>query len=138
MHPGGLVLLYDGRCRFCDGTVQFILRHDRDGSMQFAALDSAFGRDLVQRLPTLAGVDSLILLETTDKNRTRVRVRSDAAIAVARYLGWPWRALAVIHAVPRPVRDWLYDAFARSRYRLFGRRDACRIPDAAQRARFLE
>jgi predicted DCC family thiol-disulfide oxidoreductase YuxK len=137
MGPGGLVLLYDGHCRFCDGTVQFILRHDPHGTMQFAALDSAFGRDVLRRLPSLSVVDSLIMLEGTDKNRTRVRVRSDAALAVARYLGWPWRVLGAFHVVPRPLRDWLYDRFARARYRLFGRRDACRIPEEHERARFL-
>ena len=137
MHPGSLVLLYDGRCRFCDGTVQFILRHDPQGAMQFAPLDGELGKDIVHRLPALSGIDSLILLETTDKNRTRVRVRSDAALAVVRYLGWPWRLLGVVRVIPRPVRDALYDAFARVRYRILGRRDACRIPGEAEAARFL-
>jgi predicted DCC family thiol-disulfide oxidoreductase YuxK len=123
--------------RFCDGTVQFILKHDPQGAMQFAPLEGAFAQGIVQRLPALSGIDSLILLETTDKNRTRVRVRSDAALAVARYLGWPWRLLGVVRVVPRPVRDALYDAFARVRYRVFGRRDACRIPDEAEARRFL-
>jgi predicted DCC family thiol-disulfide oxidoreductase YuxK len=137
MHPGSLVLLYDGRCRFCDGTVQFILKHDPQGAMQFAPLEGAFGQGIVERLPALSGIDSLILLETTDKNRTRVRVRSDAALAVARYLGWPWRLLGVVRVLPRPIRDALYDAFARVRYRVFGRRDACRIPGEAEAGRFL-
>jgi predicted DCC family thiol-disulfide oxidoreductase YuxK len=138
MSPGSLVLLYDGLCRFCDGTVQFILRHDPGGSLRFASLQGTYARDVVQRLPALSGVDSLILLEVTDKNRTRVRVRSDAALALARYLGWPWRLLGVLRVVPRPVRDALYDALARRRYRLFGRRDACRLPSPAEASRFLD
>ncbi len=137
MQPGALTLLYDGHCRYCDGAVQFILRHDRHGTMRFAPLDGALARDVLQRQPALAAIDSLILLEGTDKHRTRVRVKSDAVLAVARYLGWPWRALALFRVVPRPVRDALYDAFARIRYRLSPRRDTCRIPSELERARFL-
>jgi predicted DCC family thiol-disulfide oxidoreductase YuxK len=137
MHPGSLVLLYDGHCRFCDGTVQFILKHDPHGAMRFAPLEGELGRDILKRLPALTGIDSLILLEVTDKGRTRVRVRSDAALAVARYLGWPWRLLGALGVLPRPVRDAIYDAFARVRYRVFGRLDACRIPGEAEAGRFL-
>jgi predicted DCC family thiol-disulfide oxidoreductase YuxK len=137
MRPGSLVLLYDGRCRFCDGTVQFVLKHDPQGAMRFATLEGELGRDVVHRLPALSGIDSLILLEVTDKGRTRVRVRSDAALAVARYLGWPWRLAGAFHVLPRPIRDALYDAFARMRYRVFGRRDGCRVPDPCDSDRFL-
>lgn len=137
MQPGALTLLYDGYCHYCDGAVQFILRHDRHGSMRFAPLDGTLARGVLQRQPALATIDSLILLEGTDKHRTRVRVRSDAVLAVARYLGWPWRALALFRVVPRPIRDALYDAFARIRYRLSPRRNACRVPSHEERARFL-
>lgn len=137
MRPGTLTLLYDGHCRHCDGAVQFVLRHDRAGTMRFAPLDGPTARGVLNRLPALANVDSLILLEATDKHRTRVRVKSDAVLAMARYLGWPWRALGVFHAVPRPIRDGLYEAFARVRYRISPRREACRVPDDAQRSRFL-
>lgn len=137
MRPGALTLLYDGYCRYCDGTVQFILRHDPAGTMRFAPLDGATAREVLDRLPALAAVDSLILLEGTDKHRTRVRVRSDAVLAVARYLGWPWKVLAVFQVLPRPARDALYDAFARMRYRIWGRRESCRVPTDPERARFL-
>ena len=68
------VLLYDGLCGFCDGTVQFILRHDRRGTMQFATLQGEMGQRVLARTPALAGVDSLVLVEGE-----RVHIRSDAA-----------------------------------------------------------
>ena len=61
-----------------------------------------------------------------------------AVLGLARYLGGLWRLLLVLRIVPRPIRDALYDLFARYRYRWFGRLDVCAVPDAAQRARFID
>jgi predicted DCC family thiol-disulfide oxidoreductase YuxK len=132
------VLLYDGTCGFCDGAVQFILRVDRRGDMRFAALESDFGAEVLQRHPELAGVDSVVYVENPESASERVTVRSEAALRVARYLGGPWQALgAVARVVPAPVRDGLYDRFAAIRYRVFGRVDSCALPAPEVRARFI-
>lgn len=132
MSPEHAILLYDGLCGFCDGTVQFILRHDRRGSMRFATLQGELGQQVLAREPSLQGVDSLVLLEGE-----RVHVKSEAALRIARYLGGAWTLARVLRIVPRALRDWGYDLFARHRYRLFGRHDSCPIPSPEVRARFL-
>ncbi|MEQ9570293.1 MAG: DCC1-like thiol-disulfide oxidoreductase family protein [Longimicrobiales bacterium] len=133
------VLLYDGLCGFCDGAVRFVLAHDRRGVLRFAPLQGAFAAGVVERHPEIADVDSLVVVEPgSDTESERVRVRSDAALAVARQMGGPWRALSVFRAVPRLVRDVVYDGIARNRYRWFERRDACRVPDPSVRERFVD
>jgi len=108
------VLLYDGLCGFCDGTVQFILKHDRHGTLRFATLQGDFARSVIARHPEVAGVDSLVLVEPeVGSGRERVYVRSDGALRVARYLGGAWHLARVVAIVPRVLRDWAYDAFAR-------------------------
>lgn len=134
----GPVLLYDGLCGFCDGTVQFILKHDRRGTLRFATLQGDFARDVIARHPELAGVDSLVLVERDAAGRERVHVRSDGALHVARYLGGAWHLARATAIVPRVIRDLAYDGFARIRYRVFGRYDACPIPTPEQRARFID
>ena len=135
-HP---VLLYDGLCGFCDGTVQFILKHDRRGTLRFATLQGDFARDVIARHPEVAGVDSLVLVEQNDASgRERVFVRSEGALRVARYLGGAWHLTRIVAIVPRFLRDWAYDAFARIRYRLFGKYESCPIPTPEQRARFID
>ena len=135
----GPVLLYDGLCGFCDGTVQFILERDRRRTLRFATLQGDFARDVMARHPELAGVDSLVLVEPdVGSGRETVYVRSAGALRVARYLGGAWHLARVVTIVPRPLRDWAYDAFARIRYRVFGRYDSCPIPTPEQRALFID
>ena len=68
----------------------------------------------------------------------RVLARSDAALFVARELGWPWRALTAARVVPKVLRDALYDIVARTRYRVFGRYEQCLAPRPEFRSRFVE
>ena len=131
------VLLYDGLCGFCDQAVQFVLSHDPDGSMKFSPLQGEFAAGIIQQRLELQSIDSLILVNTSDVGRPQVHVRSEAVLEVARYLGWPWKSVLALYVVPRAVRDWGYDLFARNRHRWFGRYDACPLPSPEQRARFL-
>ena len=131
----GAVLLYDGTCGFCAASVQFVLRHERRRrTLRFATLDGALGERARRARPALAGVDSVIWLEGE-----RVLVRSEAALAVADYLGGPWKALAALgRLVPRRLRDAAYDLIARNRYRIAGRVESCPLPTPEQRGRFLD
>lgn len=136
--PAPPVLLYDGLCGFCNGAVQFVLKRDRRGTLRFAALQGDYARDVMARHPEIAGVDSLILVEPATTGDERVYVRSAGALRTARYLDGQWRLTQALVVIPRPVRDWAYDLFARWRYRLFGRYDSCPIPSPEQRARFID
>lgn len=106
--------------------------------MLFAALQSDFGKSILERHPDLEGLDSMMFVESSvDPNSERVFVRSDAVLQIARYLGGPWKLALAAYIIPRSVRDYLYDQFAKRRYRWFGKLDACLVPSAEVRARFL-
>ena len=133
------VLLYDGVCGFCNQMVQMILRHDRHGTLRFAALQSAYGEAVKARHPELNNVDSVVLVErSSDTDEERVFIRSDAALRGVAYLGGWWKLLLVFRILPRPVRDLFYDLFARYRYRLFGKYDSCLVPSPDVRSRFID
>ena len=131
------VLLYDGVCGFCNKSVPMILDHDRRGLMRFAALQSDYGAAVVERHPELRGVDSVVYVER-EGDGERVYVRSDAALKVAAYLGGPWKFFLAAKVMPRALRDYFYDLFARNRYRLFGKYDTCLLPPPEVRSRFLD
>jgi len=134
---GAPVLLYDGVCGFCNKSVQLILDHDRRGTMRFAALQSDYGQAVVGRHPELRGVDSVVFVESRAGGE-RVYMRSDAALKVAAYLGGFWKIFLAARILPRGLRDYCYDLFARNRYKLFGKYDSCMLPPPEVRSRFLD
>lgn len=127
------VIVFDALCILCSAHAQFVLRHDRAGRFLLASMQSeagaaiyrAFGIDPVDP-------DTLILVEGDRALRD-----SDAILAIWRALGWPWRAAEVFGIVPKALRDLIYRWVARHRYRLFGRRETCWVPSAAQQSRIL-
>ncbi|MGB7211453.1 MAG: DCC1-like thiol-disulfide oxidoreductase family protein [Gemmatimonadales bacterium] len=130
------VLLYDGACGFCARQVQFILRHDRQRSLCFAPLEGVTARQVLARHPELNGVDSLVWVDDLGRAGERVRIRSDAVLAIASYLGGLWRLGLAGAIIPVGWRDTLYDVVARHRHRLGGR--ACVVPSADEAPRFLD
>ena len=130
-------MLYDGVCGFCNKSVQFVLDHDRRGTLRFAALQSDFGQALIARNPGLEKVDSVVLLDRSN-GEEKVYIRSTAALRLSGYLGGFWGLARVAYIIPRPIRDFFYDLFARYRYKFFGKYDSCMLPPAEVRGRFLD
>ena len=131
--PVGDIIVFDGVCLLCSGWVRFLLRFDRRRRYRFAAMQSESGRDLLMR----NGLDpddpvSFLLVTPTD-----TLTDSDAILRVLTGLGGAWRVMHVLRLIPAALRDPLYRVIARNRYRWFGRREACLVPDAAARDRFL-
>jgi predicted DCC family thiol-disulfide oxidoreductase YuxK len=132
------LVFYDGLCGFCDRRVRQILAADKRGVFAFTPLQGENAGALRDMLAAAEGLDSMLLLENADRPAARLRVRSDAVLAIARLTGGWMRAAAWLgRLVPRPLRDRAYAAFARRRRRWFGVRDTCRIPTPAERSHFL-
>jgi len=131
MSGSGPIVFFDGVCGLCNATVDRLLRWDTNAVLRFAPLQGTTARE---RLPAAMVNDlgTFILLDDVGLHE-----RSDAAWRVLHHLGGGWRALALIRYIPLPLRDAVYGLVARNRYRWFGRREACRLPTAQERARFL-
>jgi predicted DCC family thiol-disulfide oxidoreductase YuxK len=130
-HP---IIIFDGICVLCSGTATFVLRHDKQRQFRLLTAQSALG----QALYVHYGLDpqhyeTMILIADGV-----AYFKSDAGIRIAEGLGLPWSLAAAFRILPRGLRDRLYDAIARNRYRLFGRREHCYVASEADRARFLE
>lgn len=127
------IVLFDGVCNFCNRSVNWIIRRDKRGFFRFAPLQSDVGAELQKRYGLdPSALDTLVLVKGEC-----VYTKSTAALRIVRRLRSRWRMLYAFIAVPRPVRDFAYDLFARRRYRWFGKREECMVPSAEVRERFL-
>ena len=129
----GPTVLFDGVCNLCHGTVNWIIRHDKPARFRFAPLQSRAGAAIGRQYGLDPdALDTLVLVEGG-----KAYTKSTAALHIVRSVDSPWRVLYGLTIVPRPVRDLLYDWFARGRYRRFGKRDECMVPPPDVRERFL-
>lgn len=134
------IILYDGVCGLCNRLVQFLLQHDREGRLRFAALQSDFAEKVLRRHGfDPKDLDTVHVIENYEQPDERVLQRSDAILRAGRELGGLWGASSsMARVVPRVVRDLVYRLVATNRYLVFGKYDACMLPDPNQRSRFLD
>lgn len=129
-HP---VVLFDGVCNLCNASVQWILQRDPKGIFHFAALQSDTGQRLLRDMgmPT---VDFDTVVVVTPEG---VLTHSDAPLYIAKRLGGLWGVLSGLSILPKGFRDGVYRWVARNRYRWFGKREECMLPQPGWRERFV-
>ena len=127
------IVLFDGVCNFCNGSVNFIIERDRENYFKFAPLQSKIGEALLEKYSINKDeTDSVVLIEDG-----KAYTRTTAALRIAKKLNGYWSWLYGFIVVPRFLRDIFYKLFARNRYRMFGKQDACMMPTPEIRQRFL-
>ncbi len=127
------ILLFDGVCNLCNGTVQFIIKHDKKAIFRFASLQSELAQNLlVQHQVSIKNLESVVLI-----SQNRIFTHSDAPLEIAYLLGGFWRFFYIFKLIPYFFRNAIYNWIARNRYRWFGKEESCWLPTAELKARFL-
>jgi predicted DCC family thiol-disulfide oxidoreductase YuxK len=127
------LILFDGVCNLCTGSVQFVLKRDKEKRFTFASLQSTTGQKLLSQfnLPNDT-FNSFILYQDG-----MMYTRSTAALKLFQQLkGWKW--IKIFWAVPKFIRDGIYNLIATNRYKWFGKKEECWVPTPELKARFLD
>ncbi len=129
------VILFDGVCNLCNGSVIFVLQKERKPVFKFASIQSKPGKELLNLCGLPANyVQAVILIDNG-----KIYLGSTAALKIGQTLKFPWWFLAYAgFVVPKLVRDWIYAQIAKHRYQWFGKRDICMIPTENLKSRFYE
>jgi predicted DCC family thiol-disulfide oxidoreductase YuxK len=133
------LVLYDGVCCLCNGLNQFLLKRDPNDHFRFASLQSEFASSLLKRYDINAvDLDTVYVVADYAQPSQRLLARSDAILHVLGQLGGVWSLLKAGRALPKSLRDALYNLVARNRYRVFGKYDVCLMPEERYRRKFLD
>lgn len=126
------IVFFDGVCGLCNGVVNFLLDNDLHRQLLFSPLQG--------NLACTSGVcregDALDTI-VFEMNGVRL-TKSRAAIMIAAQLGGMWAFARIFLLLPVFFRDFLYRLVAGHRYRIFGKREFCRMPTPDERSRFLD
>ncbi len=127
------IILFDGVCNLCNGFVQFVIKNDPNAKFKFGTLQSAKAKELLLANNINAKELSSVVFIANNK----VYTQSDAALKIAQNLGFAWSLTSVFLIIPKFIRDAVYKFIAKNRYRWFGKKDQCMIPNANLKSRFL-
>jgi predicted DCC family thiol-disulfide oxidoreductase YuxK len=136
-HSG--LILYDGVCGLCNRSVKIVLDSDPAGRFQFASLQSPLAQTLLTSLgKDPAMLKSIYLIKGLGTDNVTFLAKAEAAIDIAGQLEGPIRYLKLLSILPVWLLNLGYDLIAANRYWLFGKYDACPMPNPAHLKRFLD
>lgn len=127
------IILFDGVCNFCNSSINFVIDRDVHNKFYFASLQSEFGKKLLLTFGEAnSKLDTVVLIK-----EGKLYKKSTAALEIARELRGAWKLMYALVIIPEFIRDFIYDLIARNRYKWFGKKESCRIPDPQWKHRFL-
>lgn len=127
------LILFDGICNLCNSLVRFVIKRDPKKKFRFASLQSEIGQKLLVKYKVpVNSLETFVLI----KNDV-FYLRSSAILILLKELGGGWKLFYVLRAIPKSIRDAVYNFIAKRRYKMFGKRDYCLVPDTELKERFL-
>lgn len=128
------IILFDGVCNLCNGSVNFVLKHEKDSQLRFASIQSETGKELLQWCELPSNYNQAVVYIENGK----VHLGSTAALKIGQGLVFPWSFLSYAgFVVPKIIRDWVYNQIGIHRYQWFGKRDVCMVPSPKLQKRFF-
>ena len=127
-----MIVFFDGVCNLCQGSVSYLIKHDKKGVLKFASLQGNYAKDFVNETE-IQSMQSILFFDGK-----MLYKKSTAVLKLSRLLGGWHQLLLLGYILPRFVRDWLYNIVAKNRYRWFGKKDQCMLPSKGFENRFLD
>lgn len=125
------IVYFDGVCGLCNRFVDFLIRKDTKHRLLFAPLQGETAAKNLGVDPNQE-FDSVIFSEGG-----KLRYKSSAALRIMSTMGGAWKLMRIFLIIPGFIRNFVYDIIANNRYKLFGKKESCRIPTKEERQRFL-
>ena len=126
------IIFFDGICVLCNSFADFILKVDKKRVFKLSPLQGVMASKVLDFKNTQE-LKSIILY--TD---SRIYYATDALIEIFRLLPYPYKLGRFLIFIPRPIRDYLYYQVAKYRYKIFGKKQKCRLPSQQDVGRFID
>ena len=128
------IILFDGVCNFCNFWVNFVIKRDNRDMFRFAPLQSDVAKVMLSKFK----LDDLVRESVILVSGENIYSKSTAALKIAKELSGIVKVLYPLIIFPKFFRDVIYEFVARNRYKIFGKRDSCRIPTEEEKLKFLD
>ena len=125
------IIFFDGVCGLCNRAVDFLIQRDTKRLFHFAPLQ---GETALKELPvSLTDQPDTIVCKDSES----LYYKSGAILHIMMKIGGVWKLMALCYIIPKFIRDFFYDIIANNRYKVFGKKESCRMPTPEERQVFL-
>jgi predicted DCC family thiol-disulfide oxidoreductase YuxK len=127
------IILFDGVCNLCNDAVDFIIRNDKKNNFKFISLQDNLAQKLLENYKDKEEFpDSIVLLRGN-----QIFYKSRAALEISKKLSGIWPVFYAFVIIPPFLSDPIYDWIAKNRYKWFGKKETCRLPNEDEKSKFL-
>ena len=123
------IIFFDGVCSLCNNFVDYLIDKPALQEYKFASLQGETAKQLLYK-SEIESLNTVIVYLGDEK-----LVRSTAALHLLSQINSFWKIFWII---PAPIRDLFYKLISKYRYKIFGKRETCRLPSDEERNRFLD
>lgn len=131
---GKKIILFDGICNLCDASVHYVIKHDKNDLFRFVTLQSDLGQAILKHIGiNPSHIDSIILYEPG----VAYYYKSSAVVEIAKGLSGIFTWFTLFQILPTVLRDYVYDYVAKNRYKWYGKKQECLVPNEEVFSKFL-
>ena len=123
------IVFFDGYCGLCNNFVDFLIRKDKKNKFKFASLQ---GQTAKRYIPNIQNLETVIYY-----SHNQIHLRSTAVIKILIDLNGVWKIAYLGFLIPTPIRDYFYRIISKNRYKLWKKKEICRMPSASEQNRIL-
>ena len=136
IHP---IIFFDGVCNLCNLAVDLVIKNDKERNFRFAPLQGETAKALLpEGVGKFAGKENENVWSMVLYNGDGYHERSQAALHVGKDLNGPISIMSRVGLMmPRFLGDFVYRCIAANRYRIFGKKESCRLPTPEEQELFL-
>jgi len=122
------IIIFDGICNLCNKSIGLLIALDKEKQFKYTSLQGKY----VKKLKIKEDIDSIVFYE-----EGALYYKSTAILKIFRSLRGIWVFTNIFYVIPRFLRDVIYDFIAKYRYKIFGRRQSCCMPNKDEEELFI-
>ncbi len=125
-------IIYDGNCGFCNKTIMFIAKNDRNNSFNFVSSLSVFGKKILKKY-NIKGLEKTTIILIKEN-----KIYSKSTAIKKIMLELPYYKLIgfLMFVFPKKIADYGYDFISKNR-KLIIKNTTCEIPSSEIRKKFI-
>ncbi len=119
---GNIIIVFDGYCVLCDNFVKWIAKKDKYNKIHFTTFES----DYINKNYSEIKLKNSVVVINSKKIFFK---KSEAVILCLKTIDYNKTLIAILEIMPKTILDIGYSLVAFLRYKIFGKKKICSLPN---------